>query len=54
MLDAGHQLTPYDSASDGHVTLTALVPLRHRHDVTLALGFGTRRPDASTTSLSTS
>ncbi len=41
MLDGAHQLTPYDSAPDGHVTLTARVPLRHRHDVTLALGFGT-------------
>jgi glucoamylase len=41
MLDAGHRLTPYDSAPDGHVTLTARVRLRHRRDVTLALGFGT-------------
>jgi glucoamylase len=41
MLDAGHRLTPYDSAPNGHVTLTARVPLSRRHDVTLALGFGT-------------
>jgi glucoamylase len=40
MLDAGHQLTPYDSAPNGHVTLTARVLLGHHHDVTLALGFG--------------
>ena len=46
MLDAGHRLTPYDSAPDGHVTLTARVPLRHHHDVTLALGFGTDQTTA--------
>jgi glucoamylase len=40
MLDGAHHLSPYDSAPDGHVVLTARVPLRH-HDVTLALGFGT-------------
>jgi glucoamylase len=40
MLDGAHRLTPYDSAPDGHVTLTARVRMHHR-DVTLALGFGT-------------
>jgi glucoamylase len=46
MLDARHQLTPYDSAPNGHVTLTARVPLRRRHRVTLALGFGTSQTAA--------
>jgi glucoamylase len=40
MLDAAHGLSPYDSAPNGHVTLTARVPLHHRHNFTLALGFG--------------
>jgi glucan 1,4-alpha-glucosidase len=48
MLDGAHQLTPYDLAPDGHVTLTARVPLRH-HDVTMALGFGTDQAAALTT-----
>jgi glucoamylase len=47
MLDSSHSLTPYDSAPNGHVTLTAEVS-RGRHDgsVTLALGFGTTQKDA--------
>src|SRR5450755_3986210 len=39
MLDAAHGLSPYGSAPNGHVTLTARVPLHHRHNFTLALGF---------------
>ncbi|HUA69905.1 MAG TPA: glucodextranase DOMON-like domain-containing protein [Solirubrobacteraceae bacterium] len=41
MLDSAHSLTnSYASAPDGHVTLTAQVPNRWQHSVTLALGFG--------------
>jgi glucan 1,4-alpha-glucosidase len=48
MLDASHSLTAqYDSAPDGHVTLTAELA-RGSHDpaVTLALGFGTTQSQA--------
>ncbi len=43
MLDSAHQLTPYDSAPDGHVTLTAELSgeARGRQGANLALGFGT-------------
>ncbi|MBV9604551.1 MAG: hypothetical protein JO027_05570, partial [Solirubrobacterales bacterium] len=38
MLDSAHSLTPYNSAPDGHVTLTAELP--RARTVELALGFG--------------
>ncbi len=40
MLDSAHALTPYNSAPNGHVTLTAGLALPHNHTVDLALGFG--------------
>jgi glucoamylase len=41
MLDASHSLTSsYDSAPDGHVTLTAQLRLHHGRSTNLALGFG--------------
>jgi glucoamylase len=46
MLDASHQLTPYTSAPDGHVTLTAGVRLGHDRSANLALGFGTTQDKA--------
>jgi len=46
MLDATHQLTPYTSAPDGHVTLTAGVRLGRDQSVDLALGFGTTQDKA--------
>jgi glucan 1,4-alpha-glucosidase len=46
MLDASHQLTRYDSAPDGHVTLTAGLRLPHDGTTNLALGFGTTKADA--------
>jgi glucoamylase len=50
MLDAAHALTTsYDSAPDGHVTLTAQLRLRHGHSTNLALGFGTTQSAAITT-----
>jgi glucoamylase len=49
MLDSAHALTPYDSAPDGHVTLTAGVALPHDRTVDLALGFGQTQSDALTT-----
>ncbi|MBV9416284.1 MAG: hypothetical protein JO363_14985, partial [Solirubrobacterales bacterium] len=39
-LDSGHALTPYDSAPNGHVTLTAGLALPRDGTVNLALGFG--------------
>ncbi len=39
MLDAGHTLTPADSAADGNVVATAQLPLSHG-ETTFALGFG--------------
>ena len=46
MLDSAHQLTPYDSAPDGHVTLTAQLNLRHGRSTNLALGFGQTQDQA--------
>ncbi|MFL5863507.1 MAG: glucodextranase DOMON-like domain-containing protein [Solirubrobacteraceae bacterium] len=46
MLDSAHQLASFDSAPNGHVTLTAQLNLRHRHSTTLALGFGTSQAQA--------
>jgi glucoamylase len=47
MLDSAHALTPsYNSAPNGHVTLTAELRLRHRHDTDLVLGFGTTQTQA--------
>jgi GH15 family glucan-1,4-alpha-glucosidase len=46
MLDSAHSLTPYDSAPDGHVTLTAGVALPHDRTVDLALGFGQTQAQA--------
>jgi glucoamylase len=40
MLDNAHQLTTYDSAPSGHVTLTAQLNLRLGRSTNLALGFG--------------
>jgi glucoamylase len=40
MLDSTQSLTPYTSAPDGHVTLTAGVALPRDRTVDLALGFG--------------
>ncbi len=39
-LDSSHSLIPYASAPNGHVTLTAAVPLPRDRTVNLALGFG--------------
>ena len=39
-LDSSHGLIPYTSAPDGHVTLTAAVPVPRGRTVNLALGFG--------------
>ncbi len=41
MLDSDYALTPYTLAPDGHVALTAGVPLPRDRTVNLALGFGT-------------
>ncbi len=49
MLDSAHSLTSYDSAPDGHVTLTAGLALPHDHTVDLALGFGTTQNQALST-----
>jgi glucoamylase len=46
MLDSSRALTPYDSAPDGHVTLTADVALPRDRTVNLALGFGTSQSAA--------
>src|ERR1700733_12393662 len=46
MLASSHALTPYDSAPDGHVTLTAGVALPPDRTVNLALGFGTSQSAA--------
>jgi glucoamylase len=47
MLDANHSLTSYDSAPDGHVTLTAELKGASQHkSVMLALGFGQTQGDA--------
>ncbi|HJS95598.1 MAG TPA: glucodextranase DOMON-like domain-containing protein [Solirubrobacteraceae bacterium] len=49
MLDSAHALTPYDSAPNGHVTLTASLALPHDRTVDLALGFGQTQSQALTT-----
>ena len=46
MLDSTGSLTPYTSAADGHVTLTAGVALPSHRPVNLALGFGTTQMQA--------
>jgi glucoamylase len=48
MLDSAHALTPYGSAPDGHVTLTAELPSQAAgpNGANLALGFGTTQADA--------
>jgi glucan 1,4-alpha-glucosidase len=46
MLDASHRLTRYDSAPNGHVTLTAGLRLPHDGTTNLALGFGTTQARA--------
>jgi glucoamylase len=49
MLDAGHRLTTYGSAPNGHVTLTSALRLDHGRSTTLALGFGTTQSAALAT-----
>ncbi len=50
MLDSSHALTTsYDSAPDGHVTLTAQLKLHHGRATNLALGFGTTQSAALST-----
>jgi glucoamylase len=48
MLDGSHTLTPYGSAPDGHVTLTAELPAQAEapQGANLALGFGTTQARA--------
>jgi glucoamylase len=46
MLDTDRALTPYTSAPDGHVALTARLRLPRSGSVNLALGFGTERERA--------
>ena len=46
MLDSAHQLTTYDSAPNGHVTLTAQLNLRLGRSTNLALGFGQTQSQA--------
>jgi glucoamylase len=46
MLDSSYSLTPYSSAPDGHVTLTAEIPTGWNRSFTLALGFGTTQAGA--------
>ncbi|MGH2885776.1 MAG: glycoside hydrolase family 15 protein, partial [Solirubrobacteraceae bacterium] len=49
MLDSAHSLTSYNSAPDGHVTLTAGLALPRDRTVDLALGFGTTQSQALST-----
>ncbi|HET6867021.1 MAG TPA: glucodextranase DOMON-like domain-containing protein, partial [Solirubrobacteraceae bacterium] len=49
MLDSARALTPYNSAPNGHVTLTAGVAVPHDRTVDLALGFGETQADALST-----
>jgi glucoamylase len=49
MLDSNHSLTTYNSASDGHVTLTAGLALPPDGTVDLALGFGQSQAAALST-----
>jgi glucoamylase len=46
MLDQSYSLTPYNSAPDGHVTLTAALHLDRHGSTNLALGFGTTQASA--------
>ncbi|HWE09741.1 MAG TPA: glucodextranase DOMON-like domain-containing protein [Solirubrobacteraceae bacterium] len=46
MLDSSHRLATYDSAPNGHVTLTARLRLSHDGTTNLALGFGTTQDAA--------
>jgi glucoamylase len=46
MLDQSHSLTLYDSAPDGHVTLTTALHLDRHGSTNLALGFGTTQATA--------
>ncbi len=46
MLDDDYALTPYDSAPDGHVTLTAGLRVSGGRGINLALGFGTTETEA--------
>jgi glucoamylase len=46
LLDSGYALTPYSSAPDGHVTLTAGLRISDGQSVNLALGFGTTESQA--------
>jgi glucan 1,4-alpha-glucosidase len=46
MLDTARSLTPYNSAPNGHVTLTAGLSLPRDHTLDLALGFGTNQKQA--------
>ena len=46
MLDSAHRLTTYDSATDGHVALTARLQVPTSHPIELALGFGETQSDA--------
>ena len=49
MLDGSRSLTAYNSAPNGHVTLTAGLALPHNGTVDLALGFGTTQNEALST-----
>jgi glucoamylase len=49
MLDGAHRLTPYSSALNGHVALTAGIPVDRRRRVDLALAFGTTQAAALST-----
>jgi glucoamylase len=49
MLDSAHSLTTFDSAPDGHVALTAELPVSSGVPVNVALGFGTTEQAALNT-----
>jgi glucan 1,4-alpha-glucosidase len=49
MLDSAHSLTTFDSAPDGHVALTAELPVSSGVPVNVALGFGTTEQAALST-----
>ena len=49
MLGSAHSLTPYASAPDGHVALTAELPVRAGRAVNVALGFGQTQSAAEQT-----
>ncbi len=49
MLDSARSLTPYNSAPNGHVTLTAGLAVPHDRTVDLALGFGQTQSQALST-----